>query len=138
MSILWQCPKCKRQFAHKNQGHSCVIYPVKKHLAHGSNLSKNLYFELLKKLKKIGPIKIESLPCCIHFVSAYTFGCCYIMKEKIRLHFVLKEKIKDKRVNKWSQVSSQKYLYEIDIANKEELDARLMKWLKEAYYLKVM
>lgn len=138
MPELWQCPKCKRQFAHKNQQHSCVIFPVKKHLARGNDLAKNLYAELLLKLKKIGPYKIESLPCCIHFVSSYTFGCCYIMKDKIRLHFVLKEKIKDKRVNKWSQISSHKYLYELDVENKEELDAKLTKWLKEAYYFKVM
>ena len=138
MLKLWQCPKCKRQFQKISQGHSCVIYPVKKHLARGSDLAKNLYTELLKKLKKIGPIKIESLPCCIHFVSAYTFGCCYIMKNKIRLHFVLKEKIKDKRVNKWYKMPSQKYLYEVDIENKKELDEKLTKWLKEAYYLKVM
>lgn len=134
----WKCPKCKRGFDKTNQVHSCVVYPVKKHLAGGTANSKKLYAELLKKLRKIGPIKIESLPCCIHFVSSYTFGCCYIMKNKIRLHFVLKEKIKDGRVKKWSQVSSQKYLYEIDITNKKEMDAKLTKWLKEAYYLKVI
>jgi len=134
---LWQCPKCKREFTNKNQQHSCIIYPIKKHLAHGNDLSRSLYSELLKKLKKIGPFKIESLPCCIHFVSEYTFGCCYIMKNKIRLHFILKEKIKDKRVNKWSQMSANKYLYEIDIENKKEFDKKLMGWLKKAYYLKV-
>jgi hypothetical protein len=134
----WQCPKCKRQFANKNQPHSCVIYPVKKHLVHGTELSRNLYSELLKKLEKIGPFKIEPLPCCIHFVSQYTFGCCYIMKNKIRLHIVLKEKIKDKRVNKWGKMSTQKYLYEIDIKNEKELDKKLMGWLNKAYYLKVI
>jgi hypothetical protein len=140
MPKLWQCPKCKRQFSHKNQSHSCVIYPVKNHLAHGNELAKSLYFEVLKKIKKIGPIKIESLPCCIHFVSkqAYTFGCCYIMKNKIRLRFVLKNEIKDKRVNKWSKMSGQRYLYEIDIAKKNELDGKLTKWLREAYYYRVM
>ncbi|MFH0952566.1 MAG: DUF5655 domain-containing protein [Patescibacteria group bacterium] len=134
----WQCKKCKRQFDKKHQVHSCVVYPVKKHLAKGNEKSRMLYVELLKKLRKIGPVKIESLPCCIHFVSHFTFGCCYIMKNKIRLHFVLPNKVKDKRINKWGKLSSQKYMYEIDIENLSDLDIKLLRWLKKAYYLKVM
>jgi hypothetical protein len=133
----WTCPKCKRQFAKKNQMHSCVIYPVKKHLAGKSRLTKNLYQTLKKKIQKeIGPIKVESLPCCIHFVSSYTFMCVYALKSKIRIHFASDRNIKSSRIDKAAPVAKTKWMFSLDVDNKKGLDKELMSWLKQAYYLK--
>ena len=61
MTQKWQCPKCKREFANKNQMHSCVVYPVKRHFAGKEKVAKPLYDYLLAKIRKeIGPVKIES------------------------------------------------------------------------------
>ena len=84
---MWQCPKCKREFIKKNQSHSCVIYPIEKHFK-GKEYSKDLFEKLINAIKKnIGEIKIESLPCCIHLVSSYTFSGVWLLKDKIRLDF---------------------------------------------------
>lgn len=130
---MWQCPKCKREFIKTNQSHSCVAFPLEKHFV-GKEKAKELFDYLKQQIEKnIGPVKIESLPCCIHFVKETTFCACWAMKGKIRIDFSLdKEEMIDRAV-KMTKLSANRFLYYIDIANKSKIDAELLNWIKESY-----
>src|SRR5512136_1743666 len=96
---LWICSTCKRKFEKKNQVHSCTIYPLDRHFK-GKETMKPLYEKLKNEIKKdIGPFWVESLPCCIHFVTspAYTFAAVYALKDRIRIHFGLSHKLRSSR-----------------------------------------
>ncbi|OGM08316.1 hypothetical protein A2Z67_01445 [Candidatus Woesebacteria bacterium RBG_13_36_22] len=135
MKPLWKCAKCKREFAKVNQSHSCVSYPLENHFK-GKIYAKELFTHLTDKVeKKIGQIKIESLPCCIHFVGSYTFGAVFPMKDKIRIDFRTDFPIKSKRVWKMFQMSPNRYLYYFEIKNKKDIDTELLGWIKKAYGL---
>ena len=87
MAQVWQCPKCKREFAKKNQQHSCVVYPLAKHFEI-KPFAKELFQHLKKRIiASIGPVKVDALPFCIHFVSSYTFGGVWAMKDGIQHAF---------------------------------------------------
>lgn len=136
MKKLWKCQKCKREFEKKGQTHSCNLYPVSEHLKGKEKIAKPLYNELKEKIREnIGPFKVESLPCCIHFVSSYTFAAVYAMKDKIRIHFSLNKKLASSRLRS-QQFSASRYMYELSIKDKKELDAELIGWLKLAYRLR--
>ncbi len=129
---LWTCPKCKRKFEKKGQSHSCTCYPVAKHLA-GKEIGKRLYNALTSKMKKdIGKFRVESLPCCIHFVTTYTFAAVYALRDKIRIHFTLYRKLDSPRIGRFSQISGKRYMYSIDVKDEKEMDKELMGWLKES------
>ncbi|MFC1663004.1 DUF5655 domain-containing protein [Patescibacteria group bacterium] len=133
----WQCLKCKRRFKNKNQVHSCTVYPLKKHFSNKGDLTKSLYKDLQSKItKNIGSFKVRSLPCCIHFDRTATFVGVYAMKDKIRLHFSLDKKLNSKRIKKYSSMSAKRFLFELDIINKKEIDKELIGWLGRAYQLK--
>lgn len=133
---LWTCPKCKRRFEKRGQSHSCAYYPVAKHLA-GKEIGTKLYKALASKMKKeVGKFKVESLPCCIHFVSTYTFACAYVLRERIRIHFTLSRKMESARISKFSRMSAKRYIYSTDIKDGKEIDRELMGWLREAYKAK--
>ena len=84
---MWQCPKCKREFSKQNQSRSCVVYPLERHFQN-RDYSKKLFKKLVTQIEKsIGDVKIESLPCCNHLVSNYTFSGIWILKYKIRINF---------------------------------------------------
>ena len=138
MPKLWTCPKCKRQFQKINQAHSCAAFPLEKHFKNKA-YAKSL-FEFLKKeiIKKVGPLKIESLPCCIHLVSNYTFGAVWALKDGIRIDFRIDRKIKTKKIHKMTQMSANRYLYYFDLRDKSEIDKEIISGIKEAYHLKVM
>lgn len=133
---MWQCPKCKREFQKNNQSHSCTNYPLERHFE-GKERGKDLFDDLKTKIvKNIGPVKIESLPCCIHFVSSYTFAACWATKTGIKIDFSSQKEIKIKREHKLNHMSANRYLYFIDINNENEINPELIGWLKDSYHLK--
>ena len=135
MKKLWKCLNCKREFKNKNQTHSCVKFPLAKHFQN-KEFAKELFLHLKTEIEKsVGKLKIESLPCCIHLVSNYTFGAVWLLKDNIRMDFRTDFYIKSKRIWKMVKMSTNRYLYYLEIRNKEEIDEELMGWIKIAYFL---
>ena len=134
MKNIWKCPKCKREFEKKSQVHSCRIYPEEKHFERKES-AKPLYQELKKKVKQhVGPFKVESLPCCIHFVKdAFTFAGTFVLKDKIRVFFMSDHGLKTSRTYRTKPLSKNRIEYLIDIKEKKEIDKELLDWVKEAY-----
>lgn len=132
---LWQCPKCKREFAKRKQAHSCVLFPLANHFKNKEAVRP--LFEALKDKIGVssGPLKIESLPCCIHLVGSYTFGAVWALKDKIRIDFRLDELIESPRIWKMIKMSAHRYLYYLESKDQKEIDQELLGWLKKAYFL---
>lgn len=136
---FWKCSKCKRRFEKKNQPHSCKYYPVEKHLKN-RDYAKKLYNKLKVVIKKkIGNFRIESLPCCIHFVTTstnYTFMCVYALRDGLKMHFTLPDEIRSSRLPRLTKMSSHRYLYELNIKTTDEINSELIAWLKKGYHIK--
>lgn len=130
---LWTCPKCGRQFEKKNQSHSCKLFPIEQHFKN-KDKGKLLYDKLEVAVRRmLGSLKIESLECCIHFVSTFTFAAVKIFKNKIRVDFALSHEIKNERIKQYMQLSSNRYLFYIDIVSEDEINNELIEWIKEAH-----
>lgn len=132
---LWKCPKCKRIFRRNKQQHSCAFYPAEKHFE-GKAYAKKLYGYLKSTVrKKVGPFTVESLPCCIHFVNkkAYTFAAVFALKDRIRIHLASEKEQKSSHIKEFSKMSSFRCLYSIDIKDKTEIDAELVRLLKQVF-----
>ncbi|MBN1619070.1 hypothetical protein JW887_07080 [Candidatus Dojkabacteria bacterium] len=107
-----------------------------KHFENKEEIARPLFNALVKAIEKnIGPIKIESLPCCIHLVSNYTFGGVWAQRNNIKMDFRLDKLIKDKRFIKTISLSKNRFIYYLEIKNQKEIDKKLMSWIKAAYYL---
>ena len=129
---LWECPKCGRRFERKGQTHSCKYFPIEQHFI-GKEKGEKLYEKLKMALQRqLGDFKIESLECCIHFVSTFTFAAVKIFKNKIRVDFSLDQRLKNKRIKKSIQMSANRYLNYIDIINEDEINDEIIKWIQEA------
>lgn len=135
MTTKWQCPQCNREFAKINQSHSCKVYPLENHFK-GKPYAKELFEELISKIEsEIGPVKIESLSCCIHLVSSYTFTGVWAKKDKLTLDFRVPGKIESDRFTKIGQLSVNRRLYYLDLFEKKDIDQELLTWLKQSYEL---
>ncbi|KKP70035.1 hypothetical protein A2X44_02360 [candidate division CPR3 bacterium GWF2_35_18] len=135
MKKLWKCPRCKREFAKENQTHSCRVYPLEEHFKN-KDYAKSVFEYLKGKIEKeVGKLKIESLPCCIHLVSNYTFGAVWAMKDGIRIDFRVDHEIKTKKIYKMVRMSANRFLYYFDIKDKSEIDTEIMNGIREAYSL---
>lgn len=132
---MWQCPKCKREFSKNNQSHSCVVYPIEKHFQN-KDYSKKLFKELVNQIEKnIGEVKIESLPCCIHLVSGYTFSGVWLLKDRVRLDFRVPYNIESKRIINKEELSINRKLYYLEIVEEKDIDDELLGWIRDSYFL---
>lgn len=132
---MWQCPKCKREFSKNNQSHSCVVYPIEKHFQN-KDYSKKLFKELVNQIEKnIGRVKIESLPCCIHLVSGYTFSGVWLLKDRVRLDFRVPYNIESKRIINKEELSINRKLYYLEIVEEKDIDDELLGWIRDSYFL---
>jgi Domain of unknown function (DUF5655) len=130
---LWECPKCGRQFERQGQSHSCKPFDLELHFK-GKPEGKLLYEKLKRAVRKeVGSFKVESLECCIHFVSTFTFAAVKIFKDKILVDFALSRKLKSKRFDRFLQLSANRYLYYFDISHADEIDDELLEWIQEAH-----
>jgi hypothetical protein len=133
---MWKCPKCKREFLKNNQLHSCVIYPLVKHFEGKKEIARPLFDKLIQSIEKnIGPVKIESLPCCIHLVGGYTFSGVWATKDKINIDFRSDTDIEDPRIIKKLKISVNRIMYYMSLKSEKDIDKKLISWLKTAYFL---
>jgi len=136
---LWTCPNCKRKFRKKNQAHSCKEYPIGNHFKGKEKVARPLFDHLKEKIKEdIGDFKVVSLQCCIHLEtsSAFTFAGVYALRDRIRIFFTLDHELKNPRIDKFTKMSKNCYLYSIDIKGTNEIDEELLSWLSLAYNLR--
>jgi len=129
---LWKCPECGRKFKRHGQTHSCRPFPLEQHFVNKPR--GRLLFSKFKQAakKQVGYFKLESLECCIHFVSIFTFAAVKILKDKIRVEFSLGRELKKRHITKSLQMSAHRYLYYVDILNEEGINDELLEWIKEA------
>jgi len=133
---MWTCKKCGRIFEKTAQTHSCRKVPIESHFENNKEKAKELFEYLLKSVKKIGPVKIISLPCCIHLFSKYDFLAALPKKNSLEIRISLNEKLNNKRIKACVPLSKTSYKNCFEIASTDEVDNKLLNWIKKSYHLK--
>lgn len=129
---LWTCPQCGRLFERKGQMHSCRPYPLAQHFER-KPYGKLLYKILKERMEEqLGGFRVESLECCIHFVTTSTFAAVKILKDGLRIDFSLARHLEHPRFSHEVKMSAHRYLYFVDIKSEEDIDPELLDWLREA------
>lgn len=94
-----------------------------------------LYEHLLQRIKAIGPFQIEIKKTSIHPTRKSAFAGVHPRKLFLMVTIKAKEPIDSGRVAKAEQVSKGRWHLDVWVATKEEIDADLLGWLKQAYEL---
>lgn len=55
---LWQCPKCERKFANRNQSHACGRDDLAHHFSGKPPEIRTLFDRVLAAIRKIGPVRV--------------------------------------------------------------------------------
>ena len=133
---MWNCPVCDRIFQKVHQPHSCRKVSPGEHFKNKEG-AKTLFEHLVKKIgAEIGPCKIISLPCCIHLYGAYDFLAALPKKDRLEIRFALPRKLESRRLRQSVPLSLRNVKNCIDIRDEKEINAELLGWIKESYYLK--
>ena len=114
---------------------SPTMYTVESHFTDKSPTVQEIYNNLMKALKKIGPITEEPQKTSLHLVHGSAFAGISTRKDALWLNIRLDHKLTSPRIHKVEQVSTRRFHNELKLTSPNEVDAELIGWLKEAYQI---
>jgi Domain of unknown function (DUF5655) len=131
---LWQCPRCGRPFANRNQSHSCGKYTVRAHLSGKSPHARALYRNWVELVETCGPVKIVPAKTRIGFQVRMIFAAVNKIGDVcLDAHLVLARRIEHPRFRRVESLGPRSYVHHLRLCRSEDFDNLLRDWLCEAY-----
>jgi hypothetical protein len=129
---LWTCPRCRRQFANRNQAHSCGRFTVEQ-LHDGKPPEMiDLYERLADLIQCNGEVVVAPTKTRVLFKIRTVFAAVAVGKNWLDVVFVLGRRLKHRRIRK-AQEEYPGIVHCLRIDKAEDLDDDLAGWLQEAY-----
>jgi hypothetical protein len=130
---LWQCPKCKRKFANRNQSHFCGNHDLEHHFAAKSDEVRKIYKAFLKTIKPCGPVIVLPEKTRIAFQVRMSFAQLTTRSKWVDGHVVLARRFEHPRFRKIESISPRNQVHHFRLVSAAEVDAEVRRWLEEAY-----
>ena len=108
-------------------------YKISDHFAGKDPAVFAIYQCLLAETAKFGPVIEQPKKTSIHLVSKSAFAGVVTRKSSLLLNIKSAAPIQDARIVHFEQVSSNRFHQEVKLTSLEDIDSRLLGWLKNAY-----
>jgi hypothetical protein len=129
---LWTCPLCRRQFANRNQSHSCDQFTVEQLLDGMPQEIVELFERLADVVHQCGEVVVAPTMTRVLFKVRTVFVSVAVSKNWLDVVFVLGRRLKHRRIKK-AQEEYPGIVHFLRIQKAEDLDDDLVGWLQEAY-----
>jgi hypothetical protein len=134
MEHLWQCPKCRRRFANRNQEHSCGRYTVKEFLQGKTPNTVALYSRFEQMVRELGPVILAPAKTRVGFQARMIFAAVNkLTSDRLDAHVILARRLENPRFTKIQSLSPRSHVHHFQIRQVNELDDEVKSWLEEAY-----
>lgn len=90
---LWRCPECEREFANRNQTHTCGLHTIEHHFEGKDPRIRALYDAFVRELERLGPFRILPEKTRIAFQVRMSFAQLTPRREFIDGHLVLARRL---------------------------------------------
>ena len=132
-ALMWRCPDCKRQFANRNQSHSCGRYALAAHFEGKPRAVRAIFDKLLRVARKNGPIRVLPEKTRIAFQVRMSFAAFVIRRNWIDGHVVLARRLENPRFRRIETFSPRNHLHAFRFESVDEIDGEVEAWFAEAY-----
>jgi hypothetical protein len=130
---MWQCPKCSRRFANRNQSHSCGRSDLESHFAGKPPVVRQIFDRFLEALHEIGPVIVLPERTRIAFQVRMSFAQLTPKRHWVDAHLVLARRVRSRVFNRVESFSPRNHLHAFRLTEPSEIDNELRKWLLAAY-----
>lgn len=96
---------------------------------------RTIYNRLVAALREFGTLKEAPKQTSVHLEKNGGFAGVHPRKNYISLEFRTDYLINDPRIVKHQQLSSRRFEHTVQLRQESDIDAQLLKWLKDAYEL---
>jgi hypothetical protein len=115
--------------------HASNGFTINSHFEGKTPNVRKIYDQLLRRLKKLGPIREEAKKTSIHLVSATALAGVATRKDSLVLTIKSDRPLTSPRIHKSEQTSARRFHHEVKLTTPTEVDDELVRWLNEAYAL---
>jgi hypothetical protein len=130
---LWQCKKCRRRFANRNQSHACGHHDLDHHFRGKSPEIRTLFDTVVAAVRKIGPVRILPEKTRIAFQVRMSFAQITPRSKWLDGHVVLARRLEHPRFRSVQTFSPRNHLHTFRLTSPVEVDEEFQAWLAEAY-----
>ena len=132
-TLPWQCPKCWRRFARAQQWHSCQVRNLDEHFRGRDPELRGVFDELVRRLRKLGPVKVDPVKTSINLTARRHFGAVTVRGTFLRLGFLSEGRIENHRIVHIERLGPRNFGHSIVLESVADLDDVVMDWLAAAY-----
>jgi Domain of unknown function (DUF5655) len=130
---LWRCSECGRNFANRNQSHSCSDVSRESHFSGKSEEVRELFDALAAMIKKCGPVKVLPEKTRIAFQVRMSFIAVQVRRNHLIGHFVFARRVEHPRFTRVETFSPRNHLHAFRLDSLADLDDEFAEWIREAY-----
>jgi hypothetical protein len=110
-------------------------FSVKSHFEGKGPSAQATYDRLLQKTRQFGRVSEEPKKTSIHLVNRTAFAGVVTRKGAIILTVKSDRQLSSPRIHRSERTSSNRFHHEVKLGAPSDVDAELLKWLKDAYEL---
>ncbi|HTL54703.1 MAG TPA: DUF5655 domain-containing protein [Candidatus Limnocylindrales bacterium] len=130
---LWQCKKCGRCFANRNQPHSCGRHDLKHHFRGKRPEIRALFDQVVAAIRALGPVRIVPEKTRIAFQVRMSFAQVTPRTNWLDGHVVLARRFEHSRFRDVQTISPRNHVHTFRLTRPSDVDAQFCAWLAEAY-----
>jgi hypothetical protein len=131
---LWRCPKCDREFANRNQTHTCAgLHDLDHHFDGKPPEIRRMFDRVRAMVEAIGPVKVLPEKTRIAFQVRMSFAQITPRRKWLDGHVVLARRLESPRFRTVQTFSPRNHLHTFRLSTASDIDAELRSWLAEAY-----
>jgi hypothetical protein len=129
---LWRCPKCRREFAHAGQWHSCDRFSEADYLKNKKPEALAIYRALAKALMACAPVAVSPTKTMVCFKLGSTVVSVRLMSRMVEGALHLGRRIDSPRFEQIVAYSSRSYGHRFRLTAPQEIDSEFKAFLEEA------
>ena len=130
---MWRCENCGREFANRNQTHTCGLHSLDAHFDDKPPRIRELFDAVIEAIEAIGPVVVLPEKTRIAFHIRMSFAQITPRHEWLDGHLVLARRIESPRFRKVETFSPRNHVHFFRIESRSDIDDQFRKWLAEAY-----
>ena len=130
---LWQCPRCRRYFANRNQSHFCGRHDLATHFRGKPAEIRAIFDAVRRAIRRCGPVIVLPEKTRIAFQVRMSFAQVTPRSRWVDGHVVLARRLEHPRFRRIDTISRRNHVHHFRFAAVSEVDAEAEGWFCEAY-----
>jgi hypothetical protein len=134
MKRMWLCSGCGREFAHRNQNHTCrPLGDIDRHFARSDPAVRDAFDAVLAAIAPLGPVAVLAEQTRIALHVRMSFAAFVPHRHWLDGHVILARRLDHPRFRRVEEYSTRNVLHAFRLSGPDDVDDEMRSWLAEAY-----